>query len=138
MRFLVRWAINAIALYAAIYIVNHTIGGITLQNPSWTAFIWMALIFGLVNALLRPLISILTCPLIILTLGLFTLLINTFLFYLVGYIGAFFKVGYTIDNFWSAFVGAIVVTVVSILLSMILRDDSAERRRYERRQEQNR
>lgn len=136
MRFLVRWAINAIALYAAIYFVNHTIGGIELQNPSWTSFIWMALIFGLVNALLRPLISILTCPLIILTLGLFTLLINTFLFYLVGYIGTFFKVGYSIANFWPAFVGAIVVTVVSIILSMILKDDAAERRRYERRREQ--
>ena len=136
MRFIVRWAINAIALYAAIYIVDNTIGGISLQNPNWTSFIWMALIFGLVNALLRPLISILTCPLIILTLGLFTLLINTFLFYLVGYIGSFFNVGYTIHNFWSAFLGAIVVTVVSIILSMILKDDSAERRRYERRREQ--
>jgi putative membrane protein len=132
MRFLIRWAINAIALYAAIYVVNNTIGGIDLQNPSWTSFIWMALIFGLANALLRPLISILTCPLIILTLGLFTLLINTFLFYLVGWIGAFFNVGYTIDNFWAAFVGAILVSVVSIVLSMFLRDDAEERRRYER------
>lgn len=129
MRFLVRWAINALALYAAIYFVNNTIGGIDLQNTNWTAYIWMALIFGLVNALLRPLISILTCPLIILTLGLFTLLINTFLFYLAGWIGTFFNVGYTIDNFWSAFVGAIVVSVVSIVLSMILRDEADRRRR---------
>ena len=136
MRFLVRWAINAIALYAAIYLVNNTIGGIDLQNPNWTAFIWMALIFGLVNALLRPLISILTCPLIILTLGLFTLLINTFLFYVVGYIGTFFNVGYTIDNFWSAFLGAIIVTVVSIILSAVLKDDAGERQRYERRRDQ--
>ncbi len=136
MRFLIRWAINALALYAAIYFVNHTIGGIDLQNPNWTSFIWMALIFGLANALLRPLISILTCPLIILTLGLFTLLINTFLFYLVGYIGSFFNVGYSIDNFWAAFVGAIVVSVVSIVLSMLLRDDSRERRQYERKTEQ--
>jgi putative membrane protein len=136
MRFLIRWAINALALYAAIYFVNNTIGGIDLQNSAWTAFIWMALIFGLANALLRPLISILTCPLIILTLGLFTLLINTFLFYLVGWIGSFFSVGYTIDNFWAAFVGAIVVSVISIVLSMVLRDDSHERRQAERRREQ--
>jgi putative membrane protein len=110
-------------------------GGIDLQNTNWTAYIWMALIFGLANALLRPLISILTCPLIILTLGLFTLLINTFLFYLVGWIGTFFNVGYTIDNFWSAFVGAIVVSLVSLVLSMILKDDASERRRAERRRE---
>lgn len=135
MRFLIRWAINAIALYAAIYFVNNTIGGIDLQNSNWTSFIWMALIFGLVNALLRPLISILTCPLIILTLGLFTLIINTFLFYLVGYIGALFKVGYTVDNFWSAFVGAIVISLVSVFLSMIFKDDLGERRRYKSRSE---
>jgi putative membrane protein len=132
MRFLIRWAINALALYAAIYFVNNTIQGIDLQSDHWTTFLWMGLIFGLANALLRPLISILTCPLIILTLGLFTLLINTFLFYLVGWIGNFFGVGYTIDNFWAAFLGAIVVSVVSIVLSMILRDDHEERRRRER------
>jgi len=82
-KFLMRLAINAIALYAAVKIVP----GITAQNMNWLAFLGLALIFGLLNALLRPLLKLLTCPLIILTLGLFTLLINTFLFYLAGNLG---------------------------------------------------
>jgi putative membrane protein len=132
MKFIIRWAINAVALAAAIYIVNHTIGGIELQNPNWISFIWMGLIFGLVNALLRPLINILTCPLIILTLGLFTLVINTFLFYLVGAIGRIFGVGFTVDSIWAALLGAVVMSLVSVFLSLILHDDSERRSRKEK------
>ncbi len=122
-RFILRWAINAIALYVAILVVNDTIGGISLQNPNWQSFLWMGLIFGLVNALLRPLLEILTCPLIILTLGLFTFILNTLLFYIVGWIGAFFNVGFTVESFWSALLAAIVVSVVSIALSLVLRGE---------------
>lgn len=128
-RFVLRWAINAIALYAAIAIVNATIGGIQMQTDNWLAFIWLALIFGLVNALFRPLLSVLTCPLIVLTLGLFTLVINTILFYLVGYIGRAFGVGYTIDNFWAAFLGALIVSVVSMVLTMLVKDEFEMKRR---------
>lgn len=131
-RFILRWAINAIALYLAVLVVNNTIGGINLQNPNWQSYLWMALIFGLVNALLRPLLHLLTCPLIILTLGLFTLILNTFLFYLVGYIGRLFGVGFTVDNFWAAFLGAIVVSLVSVILTMLLKDEFKTRRRRPR------
>jgi putative membrane protein len=122
-RFILRWAINAVALYVAIVVVNNTIGGISLDNPNWQSFMWMGLIFGLVNALLRPLLEILTCPLIILTLGLFTFIINTLLFYAVGWIGSFFNVGYTVSSFWSALLAAIVVSLVSITLSLVLRGE---------------
>jgi putative membrane protein len=128
-RFLLRWAINAIALFVAILVVNNTIGGIILQNPNWQSYIWMALIFGLVNALVRPLLHILTCPLIILTLGLFTLVVNTILFYLVGYIGTFFGVGYAIQSFWAAFLGALVVSVVSVILATVIKDRGRRRSR---------
>jgi putative membrane protein len=128
-RFILRWAVNAIALYVAILLVNNTVGGILLQNPHWTSFIWMGLIFGFVNALLRPIISFLTCPLIILTLGLFTLLINTFLFYVVGYLGTFFNVGYQIESFWSAFLAAVVISIVSVLLSIFIKDNRRRSRR---------
>jgi putative membrane protein len=127
--FLLRWAINAIALYAAVVVVNNTIGGIILDSPTWQSYIWMALIFGLVNALLRPVLKVLTCPLIILTLGLFTLLINTLLFYLVGWIGTFFGVGFAVEHFFAAFLGAVVVSVVSVLLSAVLRDEIRGRKR---------
>ena len=118
-RFFLRWFINTIALYAAVAFVP----GIHPQSANWLAFVWLALIFGLVNALLRPLIKFLTCPLIILTLGIFTLLINTFLFWLAGVVGTSFNVGFTVDGFWPAFLGGLVVTVVSLILTTIFKDE---------------
>lgn len=120
-KFFLRWIINAIALYAAIVLVP----GITLLAPpsqQWLAIILLALVFGLLNALLRPLLMVLTCPLIILTLGLGTLLINTVLFYLTGWIGTQFGWGFAVSGFWSAFLGALVVSIVSIALSLVIRD----------------
>jgi putative membrane protein len=127
-KFLLRWVINAVALYAAIYLVP----GIQLQSVGpnrWVAIILLALVFGLLNALLRPLIVLLTCPLIIITLGLGTLLINTLLFYLTGWIGTQFGWGFNIQGFWPAFLGALVVSIVSIILSMILKDELKNHRR---------
>ena len=119
-KFFIRWVINAIALYLAIFLLN----GRGLEfTGDWISIIWLALIFGLVNAFLRPLLALLTCPLIILTLGLFTLLINTFLFWLTGQIGQAFNLGLTVEGFWPAFLGGLIVSVVSIIMSMFLRDE---------------
>lgn len=121
-RFILRWLINAVALYAAISLVP----GLALHStrmPDWVALALLALIFGFLNALLRPLLMLLTCPLIILTLGLFTLLINTAMLYLTSWIGDLFGVELTIAGFWPAFLAALVVSVVSILLSLIFKDD---------------
>jgi putative membrane protein len=117
-KFVLRWAINAIALFLAVYLVP----GVTLQG-GWVSIIWLAFIFGLINAFLRPLLKLLTCPLIILTLGVFTLLINTFLFWLTSQVGQAFGIGFTIDGFWPAFLGGLVVTVVSMIMSLILKDE---------------
>lgn len=130
-RFVLRWIINAIALYAAIVLVP----GIQLhsgQSSQWFAILLLALVFGLLNALLRPLIMLLTCPLIILTLGLGTLLINTLLFYLTGWIGNQFGWGFTVENFLSAFLGALVVSIVSIVLNLVLKDEMRPRRKIAR------
>ncbi len=126
-RFILRWIINAIALYAAIAIVP---GIQQTEGSSWLSIIWLALIFGLVNALLHPLISILTCPLIILTLGLFTLIINALLFALSGWIGNQFGVGFHLASpwFWNAFLGSVVVSVVSVVLTLILKDELRRQR----------
>ncbi len=118
-RFILLWLINAVALYAAVALVP----GITVQSTNWLSFIWLALIFGLLNALLRPLLKLLTCPLILLTLGVFTLVINTFLFWLAGVIGTKFSVGFTVAGFWPAFLGGLIVSVVSAALTMIFKDD---------------
>ena len=93
------------------------------QSTNWLSFIWLALIFGLLNALLRPLLKLLTCPLIFLTLGLFTLVINTFLFWLAGVVGTNFGVGFTVAGFWPAFLGGLIVSVVSVVLTLIFKDD---------------
>ncbi|NMB87124.1 MAG: phage holin family protein [Chloroflexi bacterium] len=118
---LIRLAINAVALYAAIALMNGR--GITPQNNDWVSLIWLALIFGLINAILKPILMVAGCPFIILTLGLGTLLINTLLFYLAGNIGARFGVGFSVSNFGAAFIGAIIVSVVSFVLSSLLKDE---------------
>lgn len=121
-KFILRWAINAVALYVAVALVD----GIRMEAVGvgqWVAFILLGLVFGLLNALLRPLLMLLTCPLIILTLGLGTLLVNTLMFYLTGRIGAYFGWGFSVDGFWAAFLGALVVSVVSIVLSLFLKDE---------------
>jgi putative membrane protein len=119
-KFILRLAINAIALYLAVYFLP----GIDLRS-SLTSILWLTLIFGLVNALVRPLISILTCPLIILTLGLFTLVINTFMFWLTSVIGQSFGIALIISEpvWWNAFLGGLVVSVVSVVMTLILKDE---------------
>jgi putative membrane protein len=82
-KFIIRILINAVALFAAVAIMRNN--GIHPQDTNWLSFLGLALIFGLINALIKPVLSFLTCPLIILTLGLGTLLINTLLFWLAGW-----------------------------------------------------
>ncbi len=117
-KFLVRWGINAVALYAAVWIVP----GIEFRGD-WTGVLWLALISGLLNALVRPLLKFLTCPLIILTLGLFTIVINTLLLLLTSRIGQAFGIGLTVDGFWTAVLGSLVISAVSIIMSIIFRDE---------------
>jgi putative membrane protein len=120
-KFLLRWLISAVALYAAIVLVPG-IHMVTNLREQWLAILLLALVFGLLNALLRPLLMMLTCPLIILTLGIGTLLINTLLFVLTGWIGTQFGWGFSVDGFIPAFLGALVVTIVSVALSLFIRD----------------
>ncbi len=87
MKFILRLAINMVALYVAIVLLPKNI---TLEG-SMLNIIWLALIFGLVNAILRPPFKALSCLLIVLTLGLFTLVINALLFALTGWIGSLFS-----------------------------------------------
>ena len=126
MKFILRWAINAVALYVAIILLPKYI----LYQGNWVDIIWLALIFGLVNAFLRPPFKALSCLLIILTLGLFTLVINTLLFALTGWIGSQWHIGFTLAQpwFWSAFLGSLVTTLISGVLNFFLRDGVGARR----------
>jgi putative membrane protein len=122
MKLLLRWLITAAALAVAVMIVP----GITIGDGSaWFAVFVMAAVFGLVNAVIRPLLTLLSCPLVLLTLGLFTLVINTLCFSLSSWIAQnWFGAPFIVDGFWPAFWGAIVVSIVSFLLSLFLPDDN--------------
>ena len=119
-KFILRLVINAIALYLAVYFLP----GIELES-GLTSILWLALIFGIINALFRPLLQFLTCPLILLTLGLVTLVINTFLFWLTSVIGQSFGLELIINDpvWWNAFLGGLVVSVVSVVMTLILKDE---------------
>jgi putative membrane protein len=75
------------------------------------------------NALLRPLLKFLTCPLIILTLGLFTIVINTGMLLLTSKIGQSLGMGLSVTDFWQAVLGSLVISLVSVIMSVILRDE---------------
>jgi len=108
--FLVRSAINALA----IFIVAHIVRGIEISSTATVLVI--ALMLGIINAFLRPLIILITLPINILTLGLFTLFINGALFYLVSKIVK----GFVITGFWPAFLGYILFSIISFLLSLLV------------------
>jgi putative membrane protein len=119
-KFILRLLINAVGLYAAVSLV----GGIQpVPGTTWVSYLGLGLIFGLLNALVRPILKFLTCPLIILTLGLFTLVINTALFWLTGELGQNFGIGFTVDGFWPAFWGGLIVSIVSVVLTAVFRDE---------------
>ncbi len=118
MKLLLRWIITAIALYAAVRLLP----GLHFRGPWWHLGI-VAVIFGLVNALVRPLLKFLTCPLIILTLGLFTLVINAAMLWLTAAASEAFGISFRIADFWSAFLGALVISLVSAALNLFVSDD---------------
>jgi putative membrane protein len=120
MKLLIRWLATCIALLLAAWIVP----GIRVERESFAVFGMMAIILGLVNAIIRPLLKMLSCTLIILTLGLFTLVINGVTLMLASWIARhWFNVGFYVDGFIPAFLGALIVSVVTVTLTTILGDD---------------
>jgi putative membrane protein len=112
---LLHWILNAAALWAAASIVPvlEFSGGIG-------RLLMVAAVFGVVNSTLRPLLTILTCPLIVLTLGLFTLVINALMLLVTGSLSESLNLGFMVSGFWPAFWGGLVVGLVSMLLAMVL------------------
>ena len=120
MQLLLRWLLTAVALAITAWIVP----GITVEGQTGIfAVLVMAVVFGFVNAFIRPLLKLLSCPLIILTLGLFILVVNAISFLLSSWIAQnVFGARFIVEGFWPAFWGAIVVSIVSFLLSLLLPD----------------
>ncbi len=122
---LLRLIINAIALFVA---TQAGIPGLRFDGD-WKTIVVVAFIFGLVNALVRPILAFLTCPLIALTLGLFTFVINALMLALTGWIAQQLNLGFVVDGFAAAFVGALITTLVSFVLTLLIRDEREWRRR---------
>jgi putative membrane protein len=117
MKLLIRWAITSFSLFVAAWLVP----GIRVEREGWAVFAVMAVILGLANAIIRPILKFLSCPLIILTLGLFVLVINGVTLWLASAIAVrLFHVGFYVDGFWAAFLGALIVSLVSLVLNTIV------------------
>jgi len=128
MKLLVRWVINGLALFAA----EQLLRGIEVEGNGWGAYAVTAVILGLVNALIRPILKLMTCPLIILTLGIFALVINGFTLWLSSEIAQRLGYAYVVDSFGWAFLGGLIVSVVSVVLSALVKEeekDSIRRRK---------
>ena len=111
----IRWLINTLAIYLAIRWVH----GIHF-NGGPEALLLVAAIFGLVNAVLKPILTVLTCPLVLLTLGLFTFVINAVMLLFTARLSQSFGLGLSVDGFWPAFWAGLLIGVVSLVLSMVL------------------
>jgi len=118
MRLLFAWLSNIVALFVAAWIVS----GVGYGDDFWVLFI-AALVFTIVNWIVRPLVILLALPAVILTLGLALILINTFMLYLTDWIVPSFETG----SFWSTLLAAIIVSIVNLLLTLLLRPDDKAR-----------
>ena len=119
MKLIIRWIITSLSLFVAAQVVP----GIHVSPDAWTAFAVMAFILGLVNVTVRPILKLLSCPLILLTLGLFALVINAFAFQLASSLAVnLFHVGFYVYGFMPAFWGALIVSIVSMLMHIVVRD----------------
>ena len=123
MRFVIRLLVNAAALWVATRIVT----GVTYSG-ALLPFLGVALVFGIVNAFIRPLLKFVTFPLIIVTFGIFALVVNGLMLWLTSSLSDTLGLGFHVRGFGAAFWGALVVSIVSMLLGLFIRDGE----RYER------
>lgn len=116
---IVQLLINAGALYVAVLLVP----GLDFAfepELAWVKFLLVAFIFGLVNTFVRPVLRILTLPITLMTLGIFLVIINALMLLLTGAISAELDLGLTVADFIAALLGAIVISVVGFVLSMVV------------------
>jgi putative membrane protein len=123
---ILRLIINAVGLWLAVRLVD----GIDYADPAGSAdnsraiitLIVLAVIFTLVNALVKPLVKLLSLPLLILTLGLFTLIINALMLWLTAWLSGFTDYGLTVAGFWPAVWGGLLIAIVNFVLGLVVPD----------------
>jgi putative membrane protein len=132
-RFLARWLVNTIAIAVAMYVLNDLLKGqlpaaptqdqVAGYAPQLKTIAPVALIFGLVNAFLKPVLKILSCPLRLMTMGLFTFVLNAGLLLLTSNIAQRLGIDFKIDGFIPALVASVVISVISLVLSIFIPDE---------------
>lgn len=121
MRFLIRWLISTVAIFLTAWLMP----GINISNNTgFIAVAIVALILGFMNAIIRPILAFLSCGCVIATMGLFMLVINALMLLATSWVAQnWFNIGFSVDGFWPALWGSIVISIISFVLSMILLDD---------------
>jgi putative membrane protein len=117
-KFLLSWGINAIALYVAVQLLpglEHVGSGVALLG--------VALIFGLVNAALKPVLIVLSCPLVILTFGLYLLVINGLLLLVTAWVSDLFDLGFSVNGLGWGILGSIVIGLISLVFNSFITDE---------------
>lgn len=122
MKFLLRVIINAVAIWLATQLLSglEVVGGDSTTSRV-LVFLVLALVFGIVNAVVKPIVKVLAFPVYVLTLGLFTIIVNALMLMLTGWLSEQTEYGLRIDSFGTAVLGALIISVVSFLLSLVLR-----------------
>jgi putative membrane protein len=123
MQILIRLLINAAALWAATRLVP----GISFTGE-WPWLLVVALLFGVLNASVRPILWLMTLPLLLITLGLFTFVLNAVMLWLTGTVSDWLELGFQVEGFRAAFLGALVVSIVSFVLSLFVASNRARER----------
>ena len=124
MRFLIWVVVNALALAAATLIMGDIrLTGDTVTDQALTLLL-VAMVFGVVNAIIRPIVTLLSLPFIVLTLGLLIFVINALMLMLTSWLSQLFGLGFEVDGFWTAVGGAIIITIATWVLELLLPGDS--------------
>lgn len=120
MKLFIRWLIIAVSLVVAVMVVP----GIRVEGNAWVAVAVMALVLGLINIFIKPILKFLSCGFIILTLGLFLIVINAFTLWFASYVCVnWLNIGFIVEGFIPALFGGIIISVVSFVLSFIFPDE---------------
>jgi len=124
-RFAIKVLVNGVALWVAAQLLTgiHLGGDGATTSSQLVTILWVAVIFGIVNAIIKPVLKILALPAIILTLGLFTLVVNGAMLQLTSWFAGQFNLAFHVDHFfWDAVIGSIIITVVSMVMHLVLPD----------------
>ena len=126
-----RWILRLLASAAALAIATWLLSDITLTGSTRTSqivtLLIVALIFGVLNAIIKPIFALFTLPLILLTLGLFLIVINACMLLLTSWLAGLFNIGWNVDGFWTALLGGIIISIVSFVLNVFLPDPDNKR-----------